>query len=295
MTKLDLEGLAARIAQQGTLDAMRPVIEKELIHYEILDSLDRQGALSLIAFQGGTCLRLCYDGVRYSEDLDFAAGENFDRIDMDSIAAQLKSDLEARFDVSVHASSSTKKTASPNGVGMKKRWIVVDTAPERPDLPSQHVKVEVASVPAHTREVRMLSLHYPDLPQSYAMTLVACQSTTEILADKILSFADSLNRIRYRDLWDIPWLMQLPNVDKGLTGKLVVAKHGDYACETPIATMLEEGGARAQETLRSAEFAKEMRRFIPQDVYERTVGRPSYLELMGQRIAEAYALPGVRA
>lgn len=57
---------------------MRPVIEKELLHYDILYSLSRAGLLDHLTFQGGTSLRLCYGAPRFSEDLDFTGGKDFD-------------------------------------------------------------------------------------------------------------------------------------------------------------------------------------------------------------------------
>ncbi|MGX9367273.1 nucleotidyl transferase AbiEii/AbiGii toxin family protein [Desulfoplanes sp. PS50] len=45
---------------------MRPVIEKELLHYDILFSLDKEGLLDILTFQGGTSLRLCYGAPRFS-------------------------------------------------------------------------------------------------------------------------------------------------------------------------------------------------------------------------------------
>jgi len=50
---------------------MRPVIEKELLHYDILFCLDKEGLLDQLTFQGGTSLRLCHGSPRFSEDLDF--------------------------------------------------------------------------------------------------------------------------------------------------------------------------------------------------------------------------------
>lgn len=291
MSKFDIISFAARTANEQDLGGMQPVIEKEVIHYEILDSLDRQGILSQLHFQGGTCLRLCYDGIRYSEDLDFAAGENFNKIDMDSLAAVLKHDLETRFEVAVHASAVTKeKSFGKNNVGLKRRWIVVDTAPERPDLPSQRVKIEIASVPSHTREVRPLALHYQGLPQSYSTTIIVCQTATEILADKIISFADSADYVRYRDLWDIPWLIQRPNVDTSQIAELVSLKHEDYYCEQRLKELLENGAAKADEKIHSDEFAQEMRRFIPHSTIARTLDRPDYIEVMARAIQDAYAL-----
>ncbi len=57
--------------------ANRPVVEKELLHYDILYALSATGLLKHITFQGGTSLRLCYGSNRFSEDLDFAGGRDF--------------------------------------------------------------------------------------------------------------------------------------------------------------------------------------------------------------------------
>ena len=75
----DFELLVERAVKTGagTLDRMRPVIAKELLHYDILFALESENFLDSITFQGGTSLRLCYASPRYSEDLDFAGGWNF--------------------------------------------------------------------------------------------------------------------------------------------------------------------------------------------------------------------------
>jgi predicted nucleotidyltransferase component of viral defense system len=70
---------AARVEKAMILSGrghMRPVIEKELLHYDILFSLDKEGLLDILTFQGGTSLRLCYGAPRFSEDLDFAGGRD---------------------------------------------------------------------------------------------------------------------------------------------------------------------------------------------------------------------------
>lgn len=56
---------------------MRAVVEKELLHYDLLFVLDRGGLLDNLTFQGGTALRLCYGSSRLSEDLDFLGGKDF--------------------------------------------------------------------------------------------------------------------------------------------------------------------------------------------------------------------------
>ena len=47
------------------------LVFKEYLHYFALDYLFKKGMFSDLVFQGGTALRLVYNGLRYSEDLDF--------------------------------------------------------------------------------------------------------------------------------------------------------------------------------------------------------------------------------
>ena len=200
--KTDFRRYARELADGEQASGLLPVIEKEIIHYEILCSLSNRGYLTMMTFQGGTSLRLCHGSPRYSEDLDFAAGNAFDDLDPEQIAADLQNDLLDGFDVSVRV-RPPKASPVDGGVGVKKWLTIVDMAPARPDLPSQKIKLEVDSVPAYTREAMRLRTNYPGLPDSYASVYIPCQSLGEILADKLVSFANA-EHVRYRDLWDIP-------------------------------------------------------------------------------------------
>ena len=78
--KIDQENFAQLVnkaMQVENVSHMRSVIEKELLHYDILFALEKGGLLDKLTFQGGTSLRLCYGGKRFSEDLDFAGGKDF--------------------------------------------------------------------------------------------------------------------------------------------------------------------------------------------------------------------------
>ena len=76
----DYKSMAAQIVATGGegMGNLLPVVEKELLHYRILDVMMREGFFSSLVFQGGTSLRLCHGSPRYSEDLDFAGGTSFD-------------------------------------------------------------------------------------------------------------------------------------------------------------------------------------------------------------------------
>ena len=54
---------------------------REYLQARILGSLQRSGAMTVLAFQGGTALRFLYRIPRYSEDLDFALEMDQERYD----------------------------------------------------------------------------------------------------------------------------------------------------------------------------------------------------------------------
>src|SRR5882724_12499618 len=65
----------AFIRRRGIEAGMEQNLMKEAIHLHLLSALSEAGVLQHVIFQGGTALRLCYGGERYSEDLDFVCGK----------------------------------------------------------------------------------------------------------------------------------------------------------------------------------------------------------------------------
>ncbi|WP_228151209.1 nucleotidyl transferase AbiEii/AbiGii toxin family protein [Tamilnaduibacter salinus] len=65
------------LKNQRGLAALRPVVEKEILHHDIIRELNQADLLQHLTFIGGTCLRACYGSTRLSEDLDFTGGADF--------------------------------------------------------------------------------------------------------------------------------------------------------------------------------------------------------------------------
>jgi predicted nucleotidyltransferase component of viral defense system len=65
----------AFIQRRGIEAGMGQNLIKEAIHLHVLSPLSEVGVLQHVVFQGGTALRLCYGGERYSEDLGFVCGK----------------------------------------------------------------------------------------------------------------------------------------------------------------------------------------------------------------------------
>lgn len=66
----------AAVQNQQELATLRPVVEKELLHHDVLRELSGARLLAGLTFMGGTCLRACSDASRLSEDLDTSKPSN---------------------------------------------------------------------------------------------------------------------------------------------------------------------------------------------------------------------------
>src|ERR1700730_4403431 len=76
------------MVRHGISGEMEQNLLKEAIHLHLLSALSDAGILRHVVFQGGTALRLCYGGERYSEDLDFVCGKSgayLDKIEFEKL------------------------------------------------------------------------------------------------------------------------------------------------------------------------------------------------------------------
>ena len=80
---------------------------REYLQARILQSLERAGGMTCLAFHGGTALRFLYDTPRYSEDLDFALERAREQYDFRAFLRQIRDDFVAEgYEVAVKVSDS---------------------------------------------------------------------------------------------------------------------------------------------------------------------------------------------
>src|SRR5690554_7443334 len=80
---------------------LTPVIEKEILHHDILDAMVKHGAIQTLTFIGGTSLRLCYNSSRLSEDLDFNGGHSFKPADFNGLDTDIQQYLQNKYETEV--------------------------------------------------------------------------------------------------------------------------------------------------------------------------------------------------
>lgn len=274
----DFNALVEKAMKSNNVSTMRPVIEKELLHYDILFCLDQLGLLDNLVFQGGTSLRLCYGGNRFSEDLDFAGGHSFSSSDMNKLKECIQDYLGARYslEVEVKEPRSQKNEQDTRHIKIEKWQISINTTPEQKEMPKQRIKLEIANIPAYTKQALPLQRNYDFLPDGYEDTLVYTETLDEIMADKLIAFPATTRYIRYRDIWDLAWLKQQ---GAQVNTELVLKKQQDYKL-TEFNQLLHRCIEHLDTFIDGEPFKNEMRRFIPLNVYERTLGKPKFLEYL---------------
>ena len=259
---------------KGVQRQMRPVIEKELLHYDILFVLDKEGLLDRLTFQGGTSLRLCYGAERFSEDLDFAGGRDFTTQYLLEMKSCITHYIGSRYGLEVEVKEPKDMALEPESrdIHVDKWQIIVVSAPGQRHLPKQKIKIEVANIPAYSREPCSLQHNYEFLPDGYADTIVMVETLDEIMADKLVSLVSCQAYVRYRDIWDLRWLKTkgaLPNKD------FVNSKIQDYNVAEYFVKR-ERLKSLLPEIIHGKEFREQMSRFLPMDVQKRTIDREKY-------------------
>jgi predicted nucleotidyltransferase component of viral defense system len=251
------------------LAPLRVVVEKELLHHDILRVLSGAGLLAQLTFIGGTCLRACYGSSRLSEDLDFTGGVDFTRDQLAAMSSTLIQSLKAKYGLEINVTDPVREEGNVDTWKLK-----VQTRPGRKDIPAQRINIDVCAIPSY--QPRPMALRNPyGIEMGTSGLILQAQSREEIFADKLVAFALRPNRLKNRDLWDIAWLHQQqikPALD------LIKNKLNDH--HTPTDAYLNAFTERYASLNKDPEiakaFRKEMARFLPNETVKETVNSEKF-------------------
>lgn len=196
------------ISDNQEFAAVKTVVEKEILHFDILEEMNAAGYLKDLTFIGGTCLRDCYKSPRMSEDLDFTGGFDFSKEQLKDFSESLKRLFLDKYGFPVVVSEPEKET------GNTETWkIKITTRPEKRNFPAQKINIDICLLPSHRRK----SVWATDFYGLDRQVLLYAESLEEIFTDKIIAFARRPNRVKFRDLWDVCFLSQKRiEIDKSL-------------------------------------------------------------------------------
>ena len=274
--------VAQALRGQTELVPLQGVVEKELLHHDILREMSAAGLLEQLTFMGGTCLRTCYGSLRLSEDLDFTGGRDFTREQLRDLGATLVEKFSQKYGLLVEVSEPTREA------GNVPTWkLRIDRWPEQKGLPAQRINIDICAVPSHDRRPLMLRNYY-GIDMGTAGLIIQAQSREEILADKLVALALRPNRVKNRDLWDIGWLKQQGVV---MPVALLSAKLADHrrTHQEFLALLQERRRQLRDEPGMREQFVQEMRRFLPGGMVAQTVAKQDYWSYLSNLIDDECA------
>jgi len=252
------------IKNQPNLSSLRVVVEKELLHHDILRILSQNNLLTDLTFIGGTCLRACYGGIRLSEDLDFTGGKDFSHDSLSTMGHILTVSLNEKYGLPVTVSEPVKDISNVD------TWkIKIETRPQQKHLPAQRINIDICAVPSYEKQPMML-LNLYGVDMGTNGLVLQTQSRVEIYTDKLLAFALRPNRLKNRDLWDMVWLHQQgikPNfrlIPNKLQDRKLTQEHFLKLFDERRRLLLEDNRL-------VLEFKKEMHRFLSLEHINNTV------------------------
>ena len=255
------------------LAPLRVVVEKELLHHDILRVLSGAGLLTQLTFIGGTCLRACYGSNRLSEDLDFTGGADFTRTQLAAMSNILIESLKAKYGLEINVTDPMREEGNVDTWKLK-----VQTRSGRKDIPAQRINIDVCAIPSY--QPRPMALLNPyGVEMGTSGLILQAQSREEIFADKLVAFALRPNRLKNRDLWDIAWLHQ--QQIKPALG-LIENKLNDHHAQTDayLNAFAERSASLNKDPEIAKEFRKEMARFLPNETVKETVNSEKFWEYL---------------
>ena len=246
------------------LSPLRVVVEKELLHHDIMRVLDATGLLAQLTFIGGTCLRACYGSNRLSEDLDFTGGADFTRNQLAAMATALIEGLKAKYGLEVVVTEPVREEGNVDTWKLK-----IQTRPGRKDLPAQRINIDVCAIPSYQPNPMLMFNPY-GVERGTSGLILNAQSREEIFVDKLVAFALRPNRLKNRDLWDIVWLYQ-QQVQPAL--ELIKLKLKDHHASTEnyLEAFAQRTTSLTTDPAIAKEFRQEMSRFLSNQIVRDTV------------------------
>lgn len=267
------------LRNQPNAKGLDDVVEKEILHHDLMAVLHHQGFLQRLTFMGGTALRLCYNSSRLSEDLDFCAGLDFKPEMFEGLGQELARHLHNKYALKVKV-REPKITQTDTST-----WkITIEKQMDQPDVPSQKMHIDVCALPSLDRQFRPLRDHY-GIASPLAGLPIPVESQAEILADKMIAFAFRSRRIKPRDVWDMVWLEQqgIKQMPDLLQEKLKLRNKTQTEFMQNLNSHLHLLRTNAET---KNDFYQEMSRFLPQDVLQRTLAQIPFWEYVGQTVAD---------
>ncbi len=170
---------------------------REYLQVRILSVFQQRGAMTQLAFCGGTALRLLYDLPRYSEDLDFCLHGDSQGYDFNTMIQAVRNELGAEgYDIELKVSDQkTVHSAFVRFAGLLRE---LGLSPHRAQVFSVKIEVDTRPPAGAATEVSLVRRHLTVRLQHH--------DRASLLAGKLHAILQR-QYVKGRDLHDLLWYL----------------------------------------------------------------------------------------
>lgn len=181
---------------------------REYIQALILQSLQRAGTMTALAFHGGSSLRFLYSLPRYSEDLDFALERNAESYDFRSILQAIRKDIEAQ-GYDLHFKVNDHRTVHSAFIRFLGLPYELNLSPHRNETLAVKLEVDTDPPAGATLQTSMVRRH--------VLLNLQHHDRASLLAGKLHAILQR-SYMKGRDLYDLIWYLSdkdwpVPNLE----------------------------------------------------------------------------------
>jgi len=190
------------IALQITNEAKNQKLNilREYLQNYILFLMQKEGMNVSLYFVGGTALRFLYKIRRYSEDLDFSAGEGWNPPDLSKRTKKIKSDLEkAGYSFTFHLKE--EKTVQRAIFRFSELLYESGLTRQRDRKMPVHIEIDINPPAGWTGEKTIVDIHLPVLIQHYDLPSMFAAKLAAIFTRPYAKGRDVYDLFWYRTKW----------------------------------------------------------------------------------------------
>ena len=176
-------------------------VVREYLQARVLRAMQGAGAMTALAFQGGTCLRFLYSLPRYSEDLDFALEGNREAYALPKYLKAVRTDLGAE---NYSVELRLREHRAVHGAMVRFPGLLHELGLSPHPSETLAIRIEVDTNPPHGADCEI------SLVRRHVTLRLFHHDRASLLAGKLHAVLQR-SHAKGRDLYDLVWYLSDPD------------------------------------------------------------------------------------
>lgn len=207
MIKISLQEIISKKKKEGTPNFVIKNYLKEYLQYPALDFIYNSQSYKNFIFTGGSCLRICFNAPRLSEDLDFDLyKKDYQKLDLLKMADSLQECFEKKYLIQLKTKCQANKR-----IYLKFPILKELKLSEQSESDFLYVKIEVSQTNFRKPAVELSPISrygFNFVVRNYALPFLMNGKLNAIFDRKWFKGKENEIDIKGRDFYDLFWYLQ---------------------------------------------------------------------------------------